>query len=232
VIYSDNTAQYVLDTGVQVRQRFGEHWQSDIGWNLTDPHGFTPLRTDVTGIRNSGRVSLSRYSSDRRSRLMFDTGYDLARDTWYDAVMRGTFRVGRYTRADLSAGYNLESSIWRPAILTLDRSGPGHLSYGVSTRYDVENRRIGNIRTELDWQVTPQWRLETLTGWNGISKRIDFSDIRVTRDLHCWTASITYSKQQQLVMFNLGIKAFAVSRPPLGFGRRGESFDITQGQYF
>ncbi|MFQ6099383.1 MAG: hypothetical protein ACE5O2_16745, partial [Armatimonadota bacterium] len=134
-LYSDNTAQYVFSTGVGIHQRLGDKWASDVRWRLTEPHGFTPLRMDAVGLRNSGRISLSRYSSDRRSRIMFDTGYDLARDRWHDAVMRGAFYLGEYTRADVSAGYSLDRSTWRPAILRLQRSGPGRLNYGLSTRY-------------------------------------------------------------------------------------------------
>ena len=83
-----------------------------------------------------------------------------------------------------------------------------------------------------DVSVQSESQLEALAGYNGVSKALDFADIRVTRDLHCWTASATYSMQQRSLQFNVGIKAFAVGTPALGHGIRGQSFDLEQGSLY
>lgn len=230
--YSDGTAQYVIGTRLSLENRYGRHWRSDISYDLTDPHGFAPLRFDAVGTRSAARWRLARTGGGiGGSRVELAGGFDFERDRHQDLLLRSRFPLARGTLFDLSTGYSIERDAFRPLLLELERVRPGGMSFGLSSRYDLELSQLGRLRGTLDWPLR-KWRLEVLAGYNGIRKELDFADVRVTRDLHCWTASLTYSKQQRAVMVNVGIKAFAIAPPRLGHGIRGQSFDITQGSLY
>ncbi len=230
--YSDGTAQYVIGTRVGLRNRHGRHWESDIGHDFTDPKGFSPLRTDAVGVRNAARWGLTRRGGGFSGSLVQLTGgFDFERDRHYDMLLRSQFPVAFGTLFQLSSGYSIERDTFRPLLLELERSTLKGVNFGVSTRYDIESKQLGRIRGTLDLPLK-KWHLEALAGYNGVSKELDFADIRVTRDLHCWIASATYSMQQRSLQLNLGIKAFAIGTPALGHGIRGQSFDLGQGSLY
>ncbi|MFQ5809416.1 MAG: hypothetical protein ACE5JM_07345, partial [Armatimonadota bacterium] len=230
--YSDGTAQYVLGAHIGLEKRYGERWQSDISYDMTDPHGFSPLRFDSVGIRSAARWGLTRRADSFSGSLVQLTGgFDFQRNRHYDMLLRSRFPLARGMLLQLSSGYSLERDTFRPLLMELDRVRPGGIGFGISTRYDMEQQQLGRVRGTLDWPLR-KWHLEVLAGYNGIRQELDFADVRVTRDLHCWTATLTYSKQQRSVMLNVGIKAFPVGTPRLGQGIRGQGFDLDQGALY
>ncbi len=229
--YSDGNQQYVIGSRTSLGNRFGDNWRLDLDWDYQKPHGGTPLRLDVVGSRNVGRASLSRINRSTGSRLYASTGYDFRRDLWQDAIFRGLVPVGD-TTFDFAGGYSIERQQWRPLVGRVEHYSPGGLSFGLSSRYDIERAEFGSVRAEVDWPLGRKWHIESLLGYNPQTRKFDFADVRVTRDLHCWIASVTWSQQQQLLMLNVGIKAFPFAPAPLGLGTRGQGFDTTPGQYY
>jgi len=229
--YSDHSAQYVLDSRTSLLNRLGDKWRLDLDWDYLNSNGAAPLRLDAVGVRNTARAQVSRLNAATGSRLFVSTGYDFERDNWQDAIFRGLVPVGD-TTFDFAGGYSLERSVWRPLVARVEHFEPNGLTFGLSSHYDVERRELGRVRAELDWQIGDKWRLESLLGYNPLVSKFDFADVRLTRDLHCWVASVTYSQQQRLLLFNVGIKAFPMAAPPLGLGIHGEGFDTTPGQYY
>jgi LPS-assembly protein len=230
--YSDGTAQYVLGTHIGLENRYGRHWESEISYDMTDPHGFSPLRFDAVGIRSAARWGLTRRAGGFSGSLVQLTGgFDFERDRHYDMLLRSRLPLARGTLLQLSSGYSLERDSFRPLLMELERVRPEGIGFGISTRYDLDRQQLGRVRGTLDWPLK-KWRLELLAGYNGIRQELDFADVRVTRDLHCWTATLTYSKQQRSVMLNVGIKAFPVATPRLGQGVRGQGFGLDQGALY
>ncbi|MFQ6133688.1 MAG: hypothetical protein ACE5R4_16725 [Armatimonadota bacterium] len=229
--YSDSSAQYVLDSRTSLLNRLSDKWRLDLDWDYLNSNGAAPLRLDAVGVRNTGRAQLSRINRNTGSRLFASTGFDFERNRWQDAIFRGLVPVGD-TSFDFSGGYSLDRSVWRPLVARVEHYDPNGLTFGISSRYDIERSELGRVRAEIDLPIGDKWRIESLLGYNPLRREFDFADVRLTRDLHCWVASVTYSQQQQLLLFNLGVKAFPVSRPPLGLGTRGEMFDTTPGQYY
>jgi hypothetical protein len=78
--------------------------------------------------------------------------------------------------------------------------------------------------------------LEALGGYNGLAKRLDYSGVRLTRDLHCWEAALTYTNQngfykQNSIALELRIKAFP-SYSTFGTGQFGEALGTSVGDVY
>ncbi len=75
-----------------------------------------------------------------------------------------------------------------------------------------------------------------MAGWNGVTDQFDYIQCMLTRDLHCWEASLVFVDQggfyrDQSVMLNLRIKAFPFFRN-FGVGTFGEALDTSVGQVY
>mgnify|MGYP006883585537 CR=1 FL=1 len=94
--------------------------------------------------------------------------------------------------------------------------------------------RIAALRaaTELEWAISPLWQVALVSSYSGYSHRLDTLDVQLTRDLHCLTATLTYSQALNQLTFAVGIKAFPSPLQTYGIGRGGEQFQTLPGQYF
>ena len=67
--------------------------------------------------------------------------------------------------------------------------------------------------------------LAPASGYDGYGKSFDFSQIRITRDLHCFNLYATYDGQRQELRFDLAIKAFPFADTRFGRNQFSEGFD-------
>ena len=229
--YDEGSAQYIANWNANLRRDMGGGWQSQLRYGFQSRHGFAPIRIDYAGRRHDLYFQAVHIAPDR-SRLDLSSGFDFIGDRWRDLLLRAEYMPSSQSRFDLQSGYSLEYSRWRPLSLRFHQVHLPRFYLTLGTEYDLEDSELRRATMEIDWQLHRKWRVELLTGYTGYRNKFDTLDIELTREFHCWIASLTYSKQLDEVRLNLGIKAFPSPERTLGIGRRGARFQNLPGQYF
>ncbi len=106
----------------------------------------------------------------------------------------------------------------------------------LGTRYDTTIKQLADARLVLNAQLGKLWNIQANAGYNGISNSFDYRSVMLTRDLHCWEASITYIDQSGFfknkgIQLNLRIKAFPFFRD-YGAGSFGQTLDTSVGNVY
>ncbi len=228
--YSDGRAEYVLGGVSELRTDWGGHWMTRLSGSYSNPSGVTPLRLDYWGKDSSMQFQAVRLVPNH-SRLELSTGYDFQSSQWNTAVGRYEIMTSPCSKLELDTGYDLQFSQWRPLDLRWVFSHPRQLYIGLGSQYDIQMSQLRQVSMELDWTVTDKWRLEYQTTYSGYTHRLDSMDFRITRDLHCWVGSFSYSKLTGEFQFNLGLKAFPNAQTNFG-ALRGPMFQPSGGGYY
>ncbi len=236
-LYSDNTAQYSLDHMLQVERKLGTKSTFSITHRIQRPAGYTPLRLDYTGRYNSLYASLNMKDSSVHT-VSFSSGFDFE-DTssgWQDIIMRSKYAPSKKFSFYTSTGFDLNRSQWRTVVNQLNVRPSDEYSLGVGSRYDTVNQRWALLRTVVDAKVDVLTRLQMIQSYNGATKEFDYSAVRVTRDLHCWEASLTYTQQKGFInttgiMLNFRLKALPFY-PAFGSGQYGQALDTGIGEMY
>jgi lipopolysaccharide export system protein LptA len=233
--YQSDMAQYVLKTGAVWTSSLSDYMKVRFSYNYQRPEGFSPFFFDTTGKYNYTRAVLD-YQHDRRLIWSLSSGYDFYDPTYRWQVLN--FRMSahpndRYGFA-LGAGYDLNRSRWQTILGQLQIGIPNHVSLDLGNRYDTQNHSLTS-RARLDWKVNKRWRLESIASWNGDLKTFDYQAFRVTRDLHCMEASVTYTNETGFrtnrgFSFDLRIKALPFL-DRFGINQFGQKIDTSLGQY-
>ena len=79
------------------------------------------------------------------------------------------------------------------------------------------------------------WKLQGIAGWNAYTNGFDYRAFRLTKDLHCLEATITYTddvgyRNASGLRFDLKIKAFP-TQDLFGIGQYGQAIDTSMGEY-
>lgn len=229
--YDDGSAQYVTRLSSTLQAGLGGGWQSQLRYGYQSRRGFAPIRLDYAGRRHDLYFTAVRVKSDR-SRIELRTGFDFIGDRWRDLLLRTEYMPSNEAKLDLQTGYSLEYSRWRPLSLRFRQVHPPRFYLTLGTEYDLQDSKLSRATMELDWLVHRKWRVELLTGYTGYRNKFDTMDVEITREFHCWLASLAYSKQLDEIRLNLSLKAFPSPERALGIGRRGARFQSLPGQYF
>ncbi len=236
-IYSDNTAQYSLDTSAEVTKRLGQRSSFDLTYRFQRPRGFSPFRFDYVGRYNILTGSLNLQDS-QRFRVSLLTGYNFEQSQfpWQDVTIRLAFQPTNSLLLYTATGYDVNNSQWRTLINQLRIRGGERLSLDVGTRYDTIRQKLAAGRLVLSSLVTPGTSVQAVTSYNGFTRSFDYTSVMVTKDLHCWEASLVYTRQtgfyeSQGISLNLRIKAFPYFRE-FGAGQFGQALDTSVGQVY
>jgi len=235
--YASDMAQHVLRANGTLTTRFNDYLKTRLTYNYQRPEGYSPFRFDYTGKYNYLRGVID-YQDSRELRWSLSTGYDLGRDEypWQDLALRLAAHPSPSYAFSLSTGYDLNRSRWRNLISRFQVSVPDRIGLDIGTRYDIETGKLGLARGRLDLRIGRKWRLEGITSWNGITRKFDYKSFRLTRDLHCWEASLVYNdetgfRKDKGLRLELRIKAFpGVDR--FGIGQYGQAVDTSMGEYY
>lgn len=229
-LYSDDTAQYSIYHTLQLERKLNSSSSFSLTHRFQRSNGYTPLRLDYTGRYNSIYASLNMRDSKVHT-VSLSSGYDFedASSGWQDITLRSRYSPSKKFSLYTSTGYDLNLSQWRTVINQLNIKPNNSFSLGIGSRYDTINSRWALVRTAIDTKINPLTRLQLIQSYNGAKKQYDYSVLRVTRDLHCWEASLTYSQQKGFqntkgIMLNLRLKALPYF-PAFGIGQYGESLD-------
>ncbi len=236
-IYGDNTAQFSVDASAQLTKRLGDTSTFALTYRYQEPEGFTPFRFDFIGKYNILNASLNLENTDR-FRLSIITGYNFAqpRFPWQDSVVRFTIQPTRNLLLYTATGYDFNRSQWRQVINQLRVRCGNDFRLDLGSRYDPTRGKLATLAGLLDTPLGTKYRLQAVAGWNGFTNSFDYRSLRLTRDLHCWEASLTYVDQggffnNQGLFFNLRIKAFPLV-DNFGMGNFGQALDTSVGQVY
>jgi len=229
--YEGGSAQYVLNSNARWRNGLGGGWKSNLQYTFQKAAGYSPF--DYEQVFPQSSLNLDVSLDKPSARVSISSAYDLQRATYQDALLRANFQFSPKTALSLSSAYGMEDARLRTVTARYSRQGePGRFSFDSSLRYEPRLGKISTVRSQLDWPISSQWRLEAVSGYNGIRKRLDYNDLRLTRDLHCFVASLAYSQQRKEMRFNFMIKAFPILDRYFGVGASGQQLGTGMGAIY
>lgn len=234
--YASNMAQYMMRFNSVLTTRYNDYLKSRVTWSYQKPDGYSPFRFDYSSKYNYTRAILD-YQNSRKLRWSLSSGYQFDNDNypWQDLAFRITAHPDSRYAYSLSSGYNFNQGRWRTLVSLFQVTIPKKVLMDVGTRYDLETGKLGIARGRFDIYAGKKWRLEGITSWNGSTKKFDYKAFRLTRDLHCWEASISYNdesgfRNDRSINFDLRIKALPRA-DRFGIGQYGQSVDTNMGEY-
>ena len=236
--YAKDMMQYVVRGGATLTTRYSDYLKSRVYYYYQRPEGYSPFRFDYTGKYNYMRAIMD-YQDEQKLRWSLSSGYNFSGNSaypWQDLTLRLVAHPSPSYGLALSTGYDINRSKWRNLISQFRLMNGDRTTLDLGVRYDIEAGKIGTARSSFDFQLTKKWRLEGITSWNGITKQFDYKAFRLTRDLHCWEASLVYSEEpgafnDKSLGLQFRIKAFP-SADRFGIGQYGQAVDTSLGEYF
>lgn len=174
------------------------------------------------------------------------TGYDVERGQMRDIILWASFALpGRllstrrpsgyapytspyygYGASYISAYSAYSTQAWREAE-ELPKWG---VRVNLSTRYSTMAHKFALVRSFIDWRIGKAWRLQLLSSYNGIMRRMDYVQARLTRDLHCYEVALTYNSLTREWRIEFNLKAFPAFRQFFGTSDRSQLLDTSVGQ--
>jgi hypothetical protein len=228
--FDDGSAQYNTYFNGELRHAVDAHWHTRIGYGYAATRGFAPLRLDYGGRSNEIQWQLVRLSPDR-SRVELSSGFDFISDVFRDLRLLAEIRSSANSYWRIQTAYSLDRSKWWPIILRYTTAGRA-LYLDLTSRYDIETSKLATVTADADLQLGRWWRAEFVGSYSGFTGRLDQADLRITRDLHCLVAQLTYTKWPRELSFAIGIKAFPAAQRMLGIGATGAYLPSAPGEYY
>ena len=109
---------------------------------------------------------------------------------------------------------------------------PNVLRLALGSNYDVEGSKLTGVDAELDWRPGSKWRLQAVSSFSGYRHEFEALNVRLTRDLHCWLATLTYNRDLGEIQLNLGIKAFPFEESLWSLGGSGQRLGSYSQVYY
>ena len=237
-VYGNEAAQYVISANTGIRRKIGEKSAISLDYRYQRPRGVSAFRFDYASAYNvlTSRLDLR---ETEKFKLSLYSGYNFAikEFPWQDITLRAWYAPSKSFGVYTSTGYDLNHARWRSLINQFQVRLPYGLKMDLGTRYDIVYHKLGTARMQLDTPVGKKTKFQALLGYNGFSGMFDYKALMLTRDLHCWEASLAYVDQndfysQKGFQFSVRIKAFPLF-DQFGVGQRGQSLmDTSMGEVF
>lgn len=261
-LYGNDTAQYLYAYRTTLTWQFGGNNRMDLSYWMQKHRGYTPFRSDTltryenldwrlqispspkfflsatTGLdmeRNFFRDMLLnlRWQPSQGVALDLSTGYSLERGKWQDILGRLLLSkpatLGLPAYGTFVSYYGLEPT---PFAQERPLPPPGGFRSELAFRYSPSRGEWTRVRLFLDWRITSTWRLEALLGYNGILRKVDITQFRLTKDWHCYQLWVTYNRERGEFRFFFVIKAFPIFQQFFGTSDQGAFLDTSLGQVF
>lgn len=229
--YSDGSARYAVGLTSNLDTEYGGGWVTRLSYSYAGTHGYSPLRSEYAGTYDELTYQIVRQGG-QRSRLELAGGYDFHDHRHREARLRAYWAITDRDRIEVSAGRAFEEGIWRPIRARWIHAGTNPTYLALSSYYDLARGQLSNAEVELDWRLGSKWRIEALGSYSGYTNDFDQLNLRLTRDLHCWVASLTYNLALNELRLNLGIKAFPSEDQAWSLGGGGQRLGSYYQSYY
>jgi len=247
--YGDDTAQYVLNGQSAYRLRVGNKSTLGATYTYLRPYGYTPFQFDYTGKTNLAGLNLALQES-RAFQLTVGTGYDFNRTgstpgyraTPFQTVSaQALYTPAQFLRFRTTLSYDLNNSRLLDLTNSLRIRGADLLALDLSGRFSPELHRYTTINGDLnlpffrDRREDAGYRVRAIAGYNGITSRLDYKGVALTRSWHDYELNLTYQDTPNGLRpgstFNLTfrLKAFPAYEP-FATGQYGQSLDTGIGE--
>lgn len=240
-IYSDNTAQYVLNAFPTLTYRFGRDTAATIRYAYMRPYGFTPLQIDRTGETNLFSADIS-FRPQRYVLLAGQTGYDFMRlqqhqPTSYQQVsLRAEFQPEKWFALRSLSTYDPILGGWSNLRFDLAYR-PGSTFVSAGANYDGVRKTWAALNIFVDGFKWGRLKFSTILNYNGYLKEFEARHFQFTYDLHCAEAVLTildnpigFNSGRQVSLF-VRLKAFPFESP-FGIGTQGQPLGTGTGSGF
>lgn len=238
-IYSDDTAQYIINTNLFLRYDLSRGTGWNVRYNFLQGHGYTPLSFDRGGRTNMLTSDLT-FSPLRRITLGAQTGYDFLQEerqqtAWQSFGARMEWRPYDWLQMRALSTYDPFRKAWSNVRLDLGyQAGDTFLSAGA--RYDGFRHTWGNVNMYLDgFKIGRKIKASALFAYNGYLRKFESRHLALTYDLHCAEAILQIIDNQTgfrpgtQIGFFFRLKAFPFDTP-FGIGRSGQSIGTGTGR--
>jgi len=230
-IYSDDTAQYVLNYDANLNYKFARDSSISVNYGYLRGFGYTPLAIDSTGRNDAFSFDLN-YKPSKTVTLSAQTGYDVFQSSvsevpWQYVWLRSQWNPGNWLKLNASASYDTFNSAWSNLRLDADlRLGTTRLNVGA--RYDGLRSQWSGFNLLVDGFKTGKVSTNLLLDYNGYTKQFDSQHYQFIYNLHCTEAVFEIIDNQvgfrsgRTFAFFFRIKALP-SGSGFGSGTRGQS---------
>lgn len=227
-VYGDGTALYSYSFAPSLQLPIGPSSLS-LSFRHTASRGYSPFYSDQ--VYPYSTLNIGWTLSWGILRYSLQGGYDFRND--YPFSITGNVELSpQWGNLLIYLGYEPRSKVWRDIIATIRIGEKTNPLWNVNIRYGTEERRLAFCRGRGKLQFGRLWSLEGYFGYNGYTGRFDELDLALTRDLHCWVASVLYNKLRKEVSFNIYLKAFPIQMRTLGIGGQGQFYGTSVGTYY
>ncbi|HOM80810.1 MAG TPA: hypothetical protein PLU39_11390 [Armatimonadota bacterium] len=159
--------------------------------------------------------------------ITFNTGYDFDLRNASDLVVRTQYQPNAHHLIEMESAYDwFGKRRFGTQKRLRDIRARWYVDYGdplqlaVGTVWDTSRNRLGTIKASLSSQISPKWQVQSLYGRvaSGYGSSQPYTQVMLTRDLHCWEASAIYTegtflgRKERELRFVMSIKAFPVNK--------------------
>ncbi len=222
--YSDDTAQYLLQSTLEQRLPLSERFSLNLRWNYLRPYGYSPLGLDRAGFYNllSGEL---RWGFGGGWSLAAQSSYDLraadaGRDPWSLLNLNLEYQPAEWLRWRTQLSYDPNRERWRNLQTDLQwRFGDSRLA--LAARYDPERARWGSLFLRVDALKWGRSRISFLTQYNGYLNRFESRQALWVYDLHCAELEVRYIDNPFGFRRDTGLQVFIRLKALPSFSRYG-----------
>jgi hypothetical protein len=237
--YSDDTARYNYAYNLTSRSTAGPA-QLQVNYSKQRTFGFTPFQFDFMTPGEYLDYTFS-VQSGEKFRFNLSGGRDIQNSFSRDLIARVQFSPNERTYASLGTTFRLEDEqnsadsgtrfgdIYANIRLARNRNRFGGGQFALGVRYSPGGQGLTRANGSFDINLGRRTRFQALAGYDGYNKKFDFSQFRVTRDLHCFNLYATYDGQRKEMRIDIAIKAFPFADTRFGRNQFSEGFDPSVG---
>jgi hypothetical protein len=242
-MYSDDTAQYVLQESVESRYGFSDKKTSQsllLRYDYLRPYGFTPLSLDRRGQTNLVTLLMESPVGEKLT-LRVGGGYDLLREkrgdiAWNTVGAAMKWEPAPYFKTVASTVYDPVAKAWSTSRFRIDWKA-GATKVGMEARYDALQHIWGNLNLRVDGFTWGRTKVSAMALYNGYLRKFESRQLNLTYDLHCVEAVLSYSETafgfRNGKEFNFAIRIKALPyRSDFGIGPSGQPLDTSTGVDF
>ncbi len=240
-VYSDNTAQYVVDANSRATYRLGSDTEFNLRYGTSRPLGYTPLSIDQASRYDQVSVDLS-FRPARTFLIGAETAYDIqemarSQVPWQNVGVRTEYRPNNWFQLRTSSLYDTRDQNWSSVRLDLGYK-PGATYVGIGARFDGPRHTWSNANLFVDALKTGRLKTSLLLQYNGFLQQFESRHFSFTYDLtDCY--EVIFQVIDNPLGFRAGtqyglyirIKAFPFATP-FGLGQQGQPLGIGTGRDF